>query len=442
MKSFYLSSAPAQMTLLVALFLTLILSLFLLLASFDKQREKRKSILRLSVFLFFLILLSVLADAFSRMTEGLEYKTLLPLPMWLLWCITFAADFLLIWDIAGLYRQGKQALSRDSIKQALDMLPSGICYFTPFGNVKLCNRQMDSLFRTIAQSDLQTLAELRDALSDCDACSGVICLSKERQTYLFPDGKAWRFRQTELKASDGAFYTEAVFSDVTELYHKNLELKAQIKQLNAISRELKWLSDNALILTREKEVLSAKTKLHDDMGAGLIAIRHILNNNRTEEEANAVDLFRRAVSAIKYDNAYPRGCGELDRFLQDAEAIGIKVNLSGELPEPEELRRVMILAMRECLTNSVRHAGATTIHIAVEKNGDGISLKITNDGRPPETEVVPKGGLLNLYRHIMDCGGTMEIQSKPVFVLTVVLPAIKEGTDETGTYCRRSADAP
>ena len=61
MKSFYLSSAPAQMTLLVALFLTLILSLFLLLASYDKQR---KSILRLSVFLFFLILLSVLADGF------------------------------------------------------------------------------------------------------------------------------------------------------------------------------------------------------------------------------------------------------------------------------------------------------------------------------------------------------------------------------------------
>src|SRR5574344_2184444 len=108
MKSFYLSSAPAQTTLLVALFLTLILSLFLLLASYDKQREKRKSILRLSVFLFFLILLSVLADGFSKMNEGLQYKEWLPLPMWLLWCVIFAADFLLIWDIAGLYRQGNQ----------------------------------------------------------------------------------------------------------------------------------------------------------------------------------------------------------------------------------------------------------------------------------------------------------------------------------------------
>ena len=55
-------------------------------------------------------------------------------------------------------------------------------------------------------------------------------------------------------------------------------------------------------------------------------------------------------------------------------------------------------------------------------------MKITNDGRAPETEVVPKGGLHNLYRHILDLGGTMEIQSKPGFALTVVLPATEEGT--------------
>ena len=82
----------------------------------------------------------------------------------------------------------------------------------------------------------------------------------------------------------------------------------------------------------------------------------------------------------------------------------------------------MILAMRECLTNCVRHAKATTLHITVEEKGDGISMRITNDGRVPETEVVPKGGLINLQRHILDLGGTMEIQSKPGFALSVVLP--------------------
>ena len=428
MRTFYLSSTAAQSILLAALFLTLILSLFLLIVSFTGYRDKRNRYMNMPIFLFLFILLSELTDAFSRMNKGLEYKTWLPLPLWLLWCIVAAADFLLIWEIVRLRRLKRQELSRDSVKQAMDLLPSGICYFTPSGSVKLCNMQMHILFRTLSQSDLQTLTELQDALAHCDAGSGVIRLSHERQTYLFPDGKAWRYRQNVVTDEDGAVYTETIFSDMTELYHKKLELKEQIKQLNAISRELKLLSDNALILTREKEVLSAKTKLHDYMGAGLIAMRQILRHNQTEEAANAIELLRQAVSAIKNDNTYPQGRSELDGFMHDAEAIGIKVNLSGELPEQEELRCVMILAMRECLTNSVRHAGATALHVAVEKNGDSFSMKITNDGKAPETEVVPKGGLHNLYRHIADCGGTMEIQWKPVFVLTVVLPETKEGT--------------
>ena len=428
MKNFYLSSASAQTMLLVAMFLTLILSLFLLIVSFTGYRDKRNRYMNMPIFLLLFILLSELTDAFSRMNEGIEYKTWLPLPLWLLWCIVAAADFLLIWEIVRLRRLKRQELSRDSVKQAMDLLPSGICYFTPSGSVKLCNMQMHILFRTLSQSDLQTLTELQDALAHCDAGSGVIRLSHERQTYLFPDGKAWRYRQNVVTDEDGAVYTETIFSDMTELYHKKLELKEQIKQLNAISRELKLLSDNVLILTREKEVLSAKTKLHDYMGAGLIAMRQILRHNQTEEAANAIELLRQAVSAIKNDNTYPQGRSELDGFMHDAEAIGIKVNLSGELPEQEELRCVMILAMRECLTNSVRHAGATALHVAVEKNGDSFSMKITNDGKAPETEVVPKGGLHNLYRHIADCGGTMEIQWKPVFVLTVVLPETKEGT--------------
>ena len=428
MRSFYLSSTEAQSILLAALFLTLILSLFLQIVSFTGYRDKRNRYMNMPIFLLLFILLSELTDAFSRMNEGIEYKTWLPLPLWLLWCIVAAADFLLIWEIVRLRRLKRQELSRDSVKQAIDLLPSGICYFTPSGSVKLCNMQMHILFRTLSQSDLQTLTELQDALAHCDAGSGVIRLSHERQTYLFPDGKAWRYRQNVVTDEDGAVYTETIFSDMTELYHKKLELKEQIKQLNAISHELKLLSDNVLILTREKEVLSAKTKLHDYMGAGLIAMRQILRHNQTEEAANAIELLRQAVSAIKNDNTYPQGRSELDGFMHDAEAIGIKVNLSGELPEQEELRCVMILAMRECLTNSVRHAGATALHVAVEKNGDSFSMKITNDGKAPETEVVPKGGLHNLYRHIADCGGTMEIQWKPVFVLTVVLPETKEGT--------------
>lgn len=428
MSTFYLSSVASQSLLLVVLFLTLILSLFLMLTAFGRQWSKWKKILFLSMFLFLFILLVILADAFGQINEGLVYSVILPVPMWVLWCVVGFLDIMFIAEIVSFHRKKVRTISRDSVKQAFDLLPSGICYFSPSGAVKLCNMQMHRLFRTLTQSDLQTLDELNDALKNCDSCSGVIRLSDESSDYLFPDGKAWHYRQSSVTDSDGVIYTEAIFSDITELYHKNLELKRQIKQLNKISRELKQLSDNALILTKEKEVLSAKTKLHDRMGGGLIAIRQILQHNQTEEATGAVELFRQAVNAIKNDNDYPQENSELAKLMQDAAAIGIKVNLNGELPKQEEICNVMILAMRECLTNSVRHADASTLNVMVDKTEDGISMKITNDGKAPETEVVPKGGLHNLYRHIIGCGGTMEIQSKPVFLLTVTLPLSKEET--------------
>lgn len=150
MKYCYCSSTFVQTMLLVALFLTLILSLFLLLVDYGRTHEKW-----------------------------------MPLPMCLLWSFTIAADVWMIWYIAGLRRLGRHELCRDSIKQALDMLPSGICYFTPSGNVKLCNRQMDSLFHTISQSNLQTLFELQEALSEYDSRTGVIRIFWEKETYLF-----------------------------------------------------------------------------------------------------------------------------------------------------------------------------------------------------------------------------------------------------------------
>ena len=72
MRTFYLSSTAAQSILLAALFLTLILSLFLLIVSFTGYRDKRNRYMNMPIFLFLFILLSELTDAFSRMNEGLE----------------------------------------------------------------------------------------------------------------------------------------------------------------------------------------------------------------------------------------------------------------------------------------------------------------------------------------------------------------------------------
>lgn len=426
MKTFELSSTEQQSLLLICLFLTLIFSLLVLINVIGDQRGGRKCCLDTILSIFLFILLVILTDAFEQISEGLEPGISLPVPTVLLWCVVAGADILLALEIFELHRTKGNKLSRNSIKEAMDRLPSAICYFTMNGSVKLCNLQMYRLFRTLAQKDLQRLGELTEALADCGPDTGVICLSKELQNYLFPDGRVWRFRQSIVRDGEGTPYTEAVFSDLTEQYQKELELKKQTEELREVSRKLRQLSDNALILTREREVLAAKTKLHDQMGAGLTAVRQLLLRQGAAGTESAVKLLRQAVSAVKDDNEYPPEKDELAKFIQDAGSVGVSVEISGELPESEELSFVFLIAMRECLTNGVRHAGATELRIEIREDGRSVSIRISNNGEPPAGEVVPKGGLHNLSRYVLDCGGKLLIKSSPAFELTAVLPISKE----------------
>ena len=430
MTTFYQASSAEQSLFMICLFFLLIVTLFYLIVSHYRFQSRCNRYLNVGIFLTLFALLSVLGEGFRKINMQQSYKILLPLPMWLLWCIVGVTGVVLICEAVARYRQRGKNLSRNSVKEAIDTLPDGICYFTSSGAVKLCNLQMHRLFRSLAQSDMQTLEELQKALEECDTKSGIIRLPDVKQTYLFPSGKAWRYSQTEITALDGVAYTEVIFSDVTQLYEKNLKLKEQTGQLKKISRDLKVLSDNVSTMTKEKELLTAKTRLHDRMSGGIIAMRQILQQEQTtEKNVDAVSLFQKAVSAIKNDNEYPLQRGELAEFMSDADTIGVKVELNGELPQQQELCRVFLIAMRECLTNSVRHANATILTIDIHNDDCFSSIRITNNGNPPESKVTPKGGLVNLYNHITNLGGTMEIQSNPVFELIVTLPKIKEGTE-------------
>lgn len=52
-------------------------------------------------------------------------------------------------------------ITRSSIKEGFDDLPAAVCYFTPDGIIRLCNRQMFRVYRALSGRDLQSLEELR-----------------------------------------------------------------------------------------------------------------------------------------------------------------------------------------------------------------------------------------------------------------------------------------
>lgn len=425
-----------QTLLMTMVLLSLAGALFLLIIFYDMRLEKWNWNVLVLLLLFFL--LNHLVYSFGQIDKGANYYEVLPVPIWVIWCIVGAIDFLLIWEGTRLKRISKEKVNRNSIKEAMNLLPTGICYFNFDGTVKLANTQIYQLFRILAHKDLQKFSELRDALHT-SIQNGVIRLAGKKDTYIFPDGKVWDYRENEVRDRDGKIYIEAVFMDVTKQYHEKINLTKQTEKLKEISRELRYLSDNVLILTREREVLAAKTKLHDQMGAGLTAIRQNLLQG-SEDYSDAVRLLCQAVNAIWNDNQQPFGEGEFEQFLQDAKTLGVKIECLGSLPKNEDYANIYILAMRECLTNGVCHAGATELFITMQENNDFYRIRITNNGAAPEKEVVPKGGLYNLSRHIFDHGGEMQIQSIPYFALTITFQK-KESKNEESIDRRGSEDA-
>lgn len=310
---------------------------------------------------------------------------------------------------------------RIAVKEALDTLPAAVCYFNPSGTVKLCNTAMCDLFRKITQSDLQSYDELKEALEGCDQSTGIV---RDGNVFLFPDGRAWQYSSEDVKTADGKVYTETVFSDVTELYDKRQELKRQSRELKKMYQELRTLSENVQEEAREQEILNMKSRLHDQMNMGVVAIRQMLCQNTTSEEHEAaVVQFRRAIQVLQEENACPKD--DVTEFIRDAAVSGIHVQITGNLPKTEPILHLLLPVMREACVNAARHADATMLYVAAEQSPDTVTLRMTNDGKQPDENITPRGGLVDLSKMIAGAGGRIELQSQPVFALTVTLPLCK-----------------
>ncbi|MFP5528617.1 sensor histidine kinase [Peptococcus simiae] len=313
--------------------------------------------------------------------------------------------------------KGKYYLRR-AVKEALDTLPSAICYFTSTGTIKLCNTAMYDLVRQMTGKDLQSFAELNIALEKCDKTTGII---REGNTFLFPDGQAWKYSSRVLTTVGGENYTEAVFSNVTELYEKRREGQSQAEALQAMNRDLKILAKNLQEMTREQEILNLKSQLHDQMNMGLVAIRRILQEEAiSADNGLAITRFRRAIQVLQEDTSCPRD--DLAEFIEDANLAGIQVIISGDFPKDKDLACLLLSVMREASVNAVRHADATLLDIRIKWTDERILLSISNNGNRPRGEVIPQGGLADLGQMITEAGGRMVIRSQAVFLLQVTLP--------------------
>jgi signal transduction histidine kinase len=117
----------------------------------------------------------------------------------------------------------------------------------------------------------------------------------------------------------------------------------------------------------------------------------------------------------------------LSQVRKTCASVGIAYVQTGELPTEESTAYTLICAVRECVTNAVRYAGASELYVQFSETEKLATVTITNNGKRPDSPIVEGGGLSTLRRRVERAGGVMVVQSFPIFKLTVTVPKEKEG---------------
>jgi two-component system, NarL family, sensor histidine kinase DesK len=193
------------------------------------------------------------------------------------------------------------------------------------------------------------------------------------------------------------------------------QLIALNAQLNATRAELADLA-----VTGERERLSRE--LHDLLGRtlSLIAVKaelakRLTANGDPSADAELADVQRLARQAVRDVREAVAGghAPSVDAELAAAEAalrsVGIKLSIDNTAASIDPAHETTIAwALREAVTNVVKHSDARTCRIALDAADGATTLDVDDDGRGPVGQGTGTG-LEGLADRIHALGGTLEV---------------------------------
>lgn len=318
--------------------------------------------------------------------------------------------------IAGTLRRRKNELTAMSVKEGLDTLPTGLCFYEKGGRTLLINHEMEALCQRLTGRPLQNGALFWEAVSRGPLSAGCERLSCAPEPVLrLPDGR--RFRFTRYPAENGELY-EMQAADVTALLAAADTLIEQGEKISALNKRLRDYGRNVSAATREKEILTAKAQIHDRMNRLLLTTRHCLEDGVSEEEwARMFSLWHGNVLLLCRDEP-ARRTDPVAQLEEAAASIGLMLVFQGEMPRENDRARLVMLAAGECLTNAKRHADAEKLTVTVGED----FVAFTNDGAPPILPLHEGGGLSAIRREAEKQGATMKLDTVGEFRLTLRFP--------------------
>ena len=342
------------------------------------------------------------------------------LPAALVMILEMVTVVYLIWGTLYRNRLRKESLTRTSIKEALDLLPTGVTFAEMDGSVVFANLSMNAICQNRYAKNM-------------------VDITGFDHNTIYADGtKTWQFTQENITWG-GKPYIQLTANDITEEARINEELKDKNKKLKEIKSRLEIYNRRAEQITISHELLNARRQVHSETGHILLASRHYMEHPESMDE----DSF---LNALKLTNMhllkeYEEDDTETDQLaeaMEMAKAIAVRVKLNGMIPEAGELRDILASAVNECATNTKKHADGDTLTVTTEEKDGEVTFILTGNGEPSEKDtyvsgtdsekdIRETGGLASLRTIVESAGGSMEIKVEDAFTVIINL---KNGSQE------------
>jgi signal transduction histidine kinase len=220
------------------------------------------------------------------------------------------------------------------------------------------------------------------------------------------------------------------------------------------TKEKETLKAQNLLKEYEKEIAVYKAQqeerqrisadMHDELGAGMTAIRlmsEIARNKMKENTPIEIEkISRSADDVLNKMNAIiwsmNSGNDTLDNLVSyirsysleyfDGTNVECRLKAPDSIPDKElagDKRRNIFLCLKETLNNTLKHAEASLVEIDISIS-DQLCIRISDNGKGIDLDKLRQfgNGLKNIARRMESIGGTYHIENNKGTVTTLVLP--------------------
>ena len=409
--------------LMVLMEISLILELWIFFSRLIRSAGLKK-IMRIGILFLmsFVLMCFFLNDHRYQIGENNHPSFLLKIPIW----IFLAGMSLLIICLCLLVRNEiltcRKNISAWSVKETMDDVPCGVCVSDSWGRIVLSNKKMREVSRMLIGAVLQNYEDLKQVLDGNKSVQGVTRLSPENSVLYLPNGTVWMFQNYMLTEEEVAGYLQTVAFDVTEIYFNSEKIRMKNEKLELLNQKLKKMYEQIDESIREQETLKMKMQVHDSFGRSLLTIRRMLEGNKEPDYMkNQLEILKQSVyilSGIMQDDTEK----QYEESIKHAEKLGVSVEIEGELCDEYQVALITDKAIRECVTNCIRHAHGRRVYVQSHKTREGCKVCITHDGERPKEGCREGGGLSALREVVERDGGEMTTKFEPEFLLALKLP--------------------